>query len=85
MRRALPGPPTTAKGVSAPSHTWSWTPAVSKPVAKEGIFHHMARQTRQAVDEADAGAVYRPMRRAGLTGQDREVAARTARSGARSG
>jgi GTPase len=51
-----------------------------EPVAKEGIFHHMARQTRQAVDEADA-VLFIVDARAGLTGQDREVAAELRRSG----
>ncbi len=43
-----------------------------EPVAKDGIFHHMARQTRQAVDEADA-VLFVVDARAGLTGQDREI------------
>jgi GTP-binding protein len=51
-----------------------------EPVAKDGIFHQMARQARQAVDEADA-VLFMVDARAGLTGQDREVAAELRRSG----
>lgn len=51
-----------------------------EPVAKEGIFHEMARQARQAVDEADA-VLFVVDTRAGLTPQDREVAAELRRSG----
>ncbi len=51
-----------------------------EPVAKEGIYHQMARQTRQAVDEADA-VLFVVDARAGLTGQDREIAAELRRSG----
>ena len=45
-----------------------------EPVAKEGIFHQMARQTRQAVDEADA-VLFVVDARAGLAAQDRAIAA----------
>ena len=51
-----------------------------EPVAKDGIFHHMARQARQAVDEADA-VLFVVDARAGLTAQDREVSAELRRSG----
>ena len=44
-----------------------------EPSAKDGIFHHMARQTLQAVDEADA-VLLLVDGRAGLTSQDREIA-----------
>jgi GTPase len=51
-----------------------------EPVAKDGIFHQMARQARQAVDEADA-VLFIVDVRSGLTGQDREVATELRRSG----
>jgi GTP-binding protein len=51
-----------------------------EPVAKDGIFHQMARQTRQAVDEADA-VLFVVDARAGLTPQDRAVANELRRSG----
>jgi GTPase len=44
-----------------------------EPAAREGIFHHMARQTLQAVDEADAVLLLVDAR-AGVTAQDREIA-----------
>ena len=44
-----------------------------EPVAREGIFHEMARQTRQAVDEADGG-LFVVDARAGLTAQDEIIA-----------
>ena len=53
-----------------------------EPVAKEGIFHEMARQTRQAVDEADA-ILFVVDARAGLAPQDRAVAEELRRSGRR--
>jgi len=43
-----------------------------EPVAKEGIFHQMARQTRQALDEADAILLVVDARD-GLTPQDRAI------------
>ena len=51
-----------------------------EPVAKDGIFHQMARQARQAVDEADA-VLFVVDARTGLTAQDREVASELRRSG----
>ncbi|VCU70243.1 GTPase Der [Pigmentiphaga humi] len=51
-----------------------------EPVAKSGIMAEMARQTVQAVDEADA-VVFLTDGRAGLTGHDREIAERLRRSG----
>ncbi|MBI1398427.1 MAG: ribosome biogenesis GTPase Der [Betaproteobacteria bacterium] len=51
-----------------------------EPVAKDGIMHHMARQTLQAVDEADAVILLLDAR-AGLSPQDREIASRLRRSG----
>jgi len=51
-----------------------------EPVAKDGIYHQMARQTRQAVDEADA-VLFVTDARAGLTAQDRDIAAELRRSG----
>ncbi len=51
-----------------------------EPVAKDGILHQMARQTRQAVDEADA-VLFVVDVRTGLTGQDREISAELRRSG----
>jgi len=53
-----------------------------EPVAKDGIMHEMARQTRQAVDEADI-ILFILDARAGLTGQDRTVAEELRRSGRR--
>ena len=51
-----------------------------EPVAKEGILHQMARQTRQAVDEADA-VLFVVDTRAGLLPQDRAIADELRRSG----
>ena len=51
-----------------------------EPVAKDGIFHLMARQTLQAIDEADA-VVFLVDGREGLTGHDRAVAEVLRRSG----
>jgi GTP-binding protein len=53
-----------------------------EPVAREGIFHEMARQARQAVDEADA-ILFVVDTRAGLTPQDRAIAEELRRSGRR--
>lgn len=53
-----------------------------EPVAKEGIYHEMARQTRQAVDEADA-VLFVVDTRAGLTTQDRAVAEELRKCGRR--
>jgi GTP-binding protein len=54
-----------------------------EPVAKDGsILHEMARQARQAVDEADA-ILFVVDTRAGLTPQDRAVAEELRRSGRR--
>ncbi|HUW50094.1 MAG TPA: ribosome biogenesis GTPase Der [Sulfuricella sp.] len=44
-----------------------------EPVAKDGILHEMARQTLQAVDEADA-IVFLVDARQGLTAQDKIIA-----------
>ncbi|AJP57222.1 ribosome biogenesis GTPase Der [Pandoraea vervacti] len=44
-----------------------------EPVAKEGIFHEMAKQTRQAVVEADV-VIYIVDGRQGLTPQDQIIA-----------
>ncbi|HTO45043.1 MAG TPA: ribosome biogenesis GTPase Der [Burkholderiales bacterium] len=51
-----------------------------EPAAKEGIFRAMARQTLQAVDEADA-VVLMVDARSGLTAADREIAARLRKTG----
>ncbi|HWI13667.1 MAG TPA: ribosome biogenesis GTPase Der, partial [Burkholderiales bacterium] len=51
-----------------------------EPVAKDGIMHEMARQTRQAVDEADI-ILFIVDARAGLTAQDEIVADELRRSG----
>jgi GTP-binding protein len=51
-----------------------------EPVAKDGIYHQMARQTRQAVDEADV-VLFIVDARAGLTAQDREIGEELRRSG----
>jgi GTP-binding protein len=48
--------------------------------AREGIFHEMARHTMQAVAEADA-VVFLVDGRAGLTAEDREIAARLRKTG----
>ena len=50
-----------------------------EPVASEGILHEMARQTRQALDEADA-VLFVVDARAGLVGQDRAIASELRRS-----
>ena len=51
-------------------------------MAREGIFHEMARQTRQAVDEADA-VLFVVDARAGLAPQDRAIASELRKSGRR--
>jgi GTP-binding protein len=53
-----------------------------EPVATEGIYHEMARQTRQAVDEADA-VLFIVDARAGLTAQDRTIAEELRKTGRR--
>ena len=49
-----------------------------EPVAKDGILHEMARQTQQAIDEADI-IVFLVDGRQGLTPQDRVIADRLRR------
>ncbi len=44
-----------------------------EPVAKDGIYHEMARQTRQAIAECDV-VIFLVDGRQGLTGQDRDIA-----------
>ena len=51
-----------------------------EPVAREGIFHEMARQTRQAVDEAD-GVLFVVDARTGLTAQDEIIAEELRKTG----
>jgi GTP-binding protein len=51
-----------------------------EPVGATGIFEEMARQTRQAVDEADA-VLFVVDGRAGLTPQDRTIADELRRTG----
>jgi GTPase len=53
-----------------------------EPVAKEGILHEMARQTRQALDEADAILLLVDAR-GGLTPQDREIGKELRKTGRR--
>ncbi|HYQ98820.1 MAG TPA: GTPase, partial [Casimicrobiaceae bacterium] len=51
-----------------------------EPVAKSGILHEMAKQTRAAIAEADA-VVFLVDGRSGLAPQDREIAHLLRRSG----
>ncbi len=51
-----------------------------EPVAKDGILHEMAKQTRQAIAEADV-VVFLVDARQGLTDQDRNIADLLRRSG----
>jgi GTPase len=51
-----------------------------EPVAREGILHHMARQTRQAVDEADV-VLFLVDGRQGVTPQDQIIAGELRKSG----
>ena len=51
-----------------------------EPVAGAGILREMARQTRQALDEADA-ILFVVDARAGLTAQDRDIAEELRRTG----
>jgi GTP-binding protein len=51
-----------------------------EPIVKEGILAQMAKQTMQAVVEADA-IIFLVDGRAGLTGHDREIADRLRKSG----
>jgi GTP-binding protein len=53
-----------------------------EPVAADGILREMARQARQAIDEADAVLLVVDAR-AGLTPQDQSIAAELRRSGRR--
>lgn len=53
-----------------------------EPVAKDGIMKEMAKQTRQAVDEADAVLLLVDARQ-GLTAQDRQIANELRRTGRR--
>jgi GTP-binding protein len=51
-----------------------------EPLAKEGILYRMARQTEQAIDEADA-IVFLVDARSGLTALDKEIASKLRRKG----
>jgi len=51
-----------------------------EPVIKDGILHEMARQTRQAVDEADA-VLFLVDARAGLTPQDKIIGEQLRKTG----
>src|SRR5262245_26981418 len=51
-----------------------------EPVAKAGIFHEMAKQTRAAIAESDA-VIFLVDGRTGLTPQDRTIAELLRRSG----
>jgi len=51
-----------------------------EPVAKEGIVHEMAKQTRQAIAEADA-LIFLVDGRQGLTGEDQAIADDLRRAG----
>ena len=51
-----------------------------EPVAKDGILHEMARQTRQAVDEADL-VLFLVDGRQGVTPQDKIIAQQLRKSG----
>src|SRR5512135_1855759 len=51
-----------------------------EPVAKEGILHEMAKQTRQAVDEADM-VLFIVDGRDGVTPQDRIIATQLRKTG----
>ena len=51
-----------------------------EPVAKEGIVHEMAKQTRQAIAEADA-LIFLVDGRSGLTGSDQAIADDLRRAG----
>ena len=53
-----------------------------EPVATHGIYHEMARQTRQAVDEADV-VLFIVDARAGLTSQDSVIAEELRKTGRR--
>lgn len=53
-----------------------------EPVAKAGMLEHMARQTRAAIDEADA-VVFLTDGRVGLSSHDREIADLLRKSGRR--
>jgi GTPase len=53
-----------------------------EPVASAGIYHEMARQTRQAVDEADV-VLFTVDARAGVTAQDRTIADELRKTGRR--
>jgi GTP-binding protein len=53
-----------------------------EPVATHGIYHEMARQTRQAVDEADV-VLFMVDARAGLTSQDSVIAEELRKTGRR--
>jgi GTPase len=51
-----------------------------EPIAKDGILHEMAKQTRQAIAEADA-VIFLVDARQGLTQQDRNIADLLRRAG----
>ncbi|WP_300453431.1 ribosome biogenesis GTPase Der [Accumulibacter sp.] len=53
-----------------------------EPLAKDGIMHQMARQTEQAIDEADV-VILVVDGRSGLTALDKEIAKRLRRAGRR--
>lgn len=51
-----------------------------EPVAKDGIYHQMARQTLQAIDESDL-VIFLTDARQGITPHDHEIANRLRKSG----
>lgn len=51
-----------------------------EPVAKEGILHHMARQTEQAIAESDV-VIFLVDARAGLNAHDQDIATLLRKSG----
>jgi GTP-binding protein len=51
-----------------------------EPLAKDGIMHQMARQTEQAIDEADV-VIFVVDGRSGVTALDKEIANRLRKSG----
>jgi GTPase len=53
-----------------------------EPVAKDGILHEMAKQTRQAIDESD-GVIFLVDGRQGLNPQDEAIAEELRKSGRR--
>ena len=73
LRRPHARPALRQRASRASTNSSSSTPAASSPTAESGIYMEMAKQTRQAVAEADV-VVFVLDARGGLSAQDHDIA-----------